>query len=707
MRRFLLFFCILLLCWSCAKFDDSELQDRMDHLEDRINQLEQLCQHINEDIVSLEAILSALQSQDYITGIDTITGNDGSITGYVIRFSKSTPITIHNGKNGLDGISPDISVRQDADGHYYWTLNGNWLTDKSGNKIRAEGSNGIDGITPQFKIADQYWYLSYDNGASWTQLGKATGADGKDATSIFNKVTENETSVSFTLSDGSVITVPKYKPLAITFHNTDDLVVLPNTTYDIKYSITGVTGEIAVKALAQDGFIATVHMETITSGTIEIITPSTISDSEILIFVSENHVPSLMHSINIIKGAMVIATQFYYCESAGTTIDVSLSTNFNDYTVEIPDKDRSWISLAETRSNMREETVQLQISPNNTAQYRTSMLGIRSKGRTVGTVQIFQQATASTTVPLRLLVNKARVTPSETVTFTVMLDHIDVTTQATIFNTLTGKIIEGNSYQITSEGTVSFAAEYMGMQSRNIEVSTADFQKNVLLFNFVSNRCPYSIQAINTINEFQQEHPNMTTVINVHHPTMGADPMIPENIDAFLPYFGNLSGVPTTYLDLFHYILGAISYSELESQILALSEEYASAGLALTTDIENNTIRTTVNITASMEGEYYLGLMLAEDYVMAPQTGCSYTLNYPHTNVFRKNLTPIPGQAIGCFRENEQQSFIYTADATGYNIKNCKIIGYIYIQEGDKYHAVNTAVCPAGEYRPYKFLQQN
>ena len=187
---------------------------------------------------------------------------------------------------------------------------------------------------------------------------------------------------------------------------------------------------------------------------------------------------------------------------------------------------------------------------------------------------------------------------------------------------------------------------------------------------------------------------------------MGADPMIPKNIDAFLPYFGNLSGLPTTYLDLFHYILGAVGYSELEAQILALSEEYASAGLALTTDIENNTIRTTVNITASMEGEYYLGLMLAEDYVMAPQVG-SNTLNYPHTNVFRKNLTPIPGQAIGFFRENEQQSFIYTADATDYNIKNCKIIGYIYTQEGDKYHTVNTAVCPAGEYRPYKFLQQN
>ena len=84
---------------------------------------------------------------------------------------------------------------------YYWTLDGEWLTDERGDKIKAEGTdgkdgadgedgsdgndgqdgtNGKDGITPQFKIENDYWFISYDNGDTWTQLGKATGEDGKD-----------------------------------------------------------------------------------------------------------------------------------------------------------------------------------------------------------------------------------------------------------------------------------------------------------------------------------------------------------------------------------------------------------------------------------------------------------------------------------------------------------------------------------------------
>ena len=41
-----------------------------------------------------------------------------------------------------------------------------------------DGEDGIDGITPQLKIGeDNYWYVSYDNGTTWTSLGvKATGS---------------------------------------------------------------------------------------------------------------------------------------------------------------------------------------------------------------------------------------------------------------------------------------------------------------------------------------------------------------------------------------------------------------------------------------------------------------------------------------------------------------------------------------------------
>ena len=79
-----------------------------------------------------------------------------------------------------------------------------------GQKIKAQGtdgSDGADGVTPKLEIREGYWWISYDNGTNWTQLGKATGEDGKDADSI--KITQDENNVYFELADGTVITISK------------------------------------------------------------------------------------------------------------------------------------------------------------------------------------------------------------------------------------------------------------------------------------------------------------------------------------------------------------------------------------------------------------------------------------------------------------------------------------------------------------------
>ncbi|MEE0951496.1 MAG: leucine-rich repeat protein, partial [Paludibacteraceae bacterium] len=85
-------------------------------------------------------------------------------------------------------------------------------------------------VTPQLKIEGGYWYISYNNGATWTKLGKATGEDGEDGAkgdkgdtgatgatgpkgeqgdSMFKSVTQDENYVYFTLADGTVIKIAK------------------------------------------------------------------------------------------------------------------------------------------------------------------------------------------------------------------------------------------------------------------------------------------------------------------------------------------------------------------------------------------------------------------------------------------------------------------------------------------------------------------
>ena len=252
MKRFLLFatFVCAALFTACEGYDDSELVNRLDNFENRLKKLEELCSQMNTNISSLQTIVNAIQKNDQITAIAPI-NKDGKEIGYTIVFTSGKSITIYHGsdgkdgqdgadgKDGADGHTPIIGVKQDTDGNYYWTLDGEWLTDANGNKIKAngtdgkDGADGADGITPQLKIENEYWYISYDNGATWTQLGKATGEDGKDGAdgkdgvdgtngtdgadgkdgadgdSFFQDVIEDEDNVYFILADGTTITIPK------------------------------------------------------------------------------------------------------------------------------------------------------------------------------------------------------------------------------------------------------------------------------------------------------------------------------------------------------------------------------------------------------------------------------------------------------------------------------------------------------------------
>ena len=176
--------------------------------------LQRLCNETNTNLSALQTIVTALQNNDYITSVDPLTEN-GKVVGYTIKFAKSNPIVIYNGKDGADGVNgntPVIGVKKDTDGIYYWTLDGEFIV-VDGQKIKAQGTDGnngadgSDGVTPKLEIREGYWWISYDNGTNWTQLGKATGEDGKDADSI--KITQDENNVYFELADGTVITISK------------------------------------------------------------------------------------------------------------------------------------------------------------------------------------------------------------------------------------------------------------------------------------------------------------------------------------------------------------------------------------------------------------------------------------------------------------------------------------------------------------------
>ena len=208
---------------SCSKFDDTEIWDKLNDHESRITALEELCKQMNTNINALQTLVEALEKRDYVTNVSPVR-KDGEVIGYTISFADSDTITIYHGENGKDGAdgkdgyTPQIGVMKDTDGIYCWTLDGEWLLDGKGNKIQANGINGnngqdgtdgVDGITPRLKIENDYWYVSYDNGATWVELGKATGEVSNESDNIFTNITQDNEYVYFSLADGSIIMLPK------------------------------------------------------------------------------------------------------------------------------------------------------------------------------------------------------------------------------------------------------------------------------------------------------------------------------------------------------------------------------------------------------------------------------------------------------------------------------------------------------------------
>lgn len=446
MKKILCFlFAVSILSGCGDDYDDSALTGRVDDLENRVTKLEELCKQMNTNISSLQALVNALQDNDYITGVTPIT-KDGETIGYTISFAKSAPITIYHGEDGKDGqdgkpgedgndgSTPIIGVKQDTDGVYYWTLNGDWLTDDSGNKIQAEGRDGADGkpgedgndgqdgkpgedgndgqdgqdgkpgedgkdgITPQLKIEDGYWYVSYNDGASWTQLGKATGDKGEpgepgQAGGIFKDVEETDDSVIFTLNDDSTITIPKAtasETLDIVFGNTDSINVLPDKTYEIEYTITGADENTLIEVVAQDLYKASVSPTDYRSGKIIVTTPSAdLGASRVLVFVSKG-TNTIMRILNFVESVILVSTNTVEIAAEGETVQVEVETNVT-YSVEIPEADQAWLSIAETRAATHKETLTFTAQANPNTTYRYSTVNLKDDSGLIAQSILFAQ----------------------------------------------------------------------------------------------------------------------------------------------------------------------------------------------------------------------------------------------------------------------------------------------------------------------------
>ena len=238
---------LALSCLACSKYDDSALYNLIAKLDQRLVAVEEHVKKANEDIKTLKDLVSAASQGKTITEVKK------TDEGYDLTFSDKQVISIKMGRDGMDGHSPKISVALDG-GVYYWQLDGKWLLDTQGQKVRVSGETGPQGIpgkdgatgpqgipgkngatgpqgipgrdgatgpqgipgkdgkTPKLRINAGKWEVAYGNN-DWTPVtvvsSGTSGATTVEGLDLFKNIKETDKEVVITLKSGGTIKLSK------------------------------------------------------------------------------------------------------------------------------------------------------------------------------------------------------------------------------------------------------------------------------------------------------------------------------------------------------------------------------------------------------------------------------------------------------------------------------------------------------------------
>lgn len=365
---------------------EDELFAGLNGLEERMNVLETL----QDQIIAIQQLLETAE-RNHITSIEDVTDDSGR-TGFKINFKDSDPIIIYNGVKGTD--APEISVKEDLDGVFYWTLNGEFMI-VEGKKVSAMGKDGIAGVTPKLKIENNTWKVSYDGGNNYQVVeGAPTGGAGGSAITYEDKGGYFD----FTIN-GSTISIAKYMPLTVVFmyDGTDGTSFEAGSatggeSYEISYEITGlIAGQTPiVEAIGKDGYTAQVNAS---AEKITITTPKPWVTGSVLVFISDGDQRTIMRSINFFKSGEGGTTINVTDDTDNQTVEYNTTSVTLKYETDIKDENlvvtigyegssTGWLTQVEARVLTRTlvaKTLTFNLSENNTGDSRTAKITVGDK----------------------------------------------------------------------------------------------------------------------------------------------------------------------------------------------------------------------------------------------------------------------------------------------------------------------------------------
>ena len=372
MKRFFTYALVVLLATAC--YNDEELKSRLDDVDQRLTEVESKVASLNTQLTKLQELIDG---KLFITGIEK--NEDGAnVISFVNAYGELSTITLSDGK------TPDISVKQAADGKWYWTLNGEWLLDSNGNTIPVTGERGV---TPSMKIENGKWYVSYDHGVTYVECGKATGDDG-DAFFKDARLSEDGKTAYLTLADGTVLTFEIYKEFGIAVEVPSSL-IYSGQTKEYAYTITGGDKNSILEVIPKGNWEAEVKATDEKSGVIAVTAPDSPEVGKVVVLLSDGADKTIMRTLTFIAGNMHLSTSSVESPANGGVFNVDVTTNL-EFTAEL-EGDPTWARLVETRAyEVYTKTVSVSVDKNEMPYARETRLTLKNDGNIVESIIVYQ-----------------------------------------------------------------------------------------------------------------------------------------------------------------------------------------------------------------------------------------------------------------------------------------------------------------------------
>ena len=155
----------------------------------------------------------------------------------------------------------------------------------------------------------------------------------------------------------------KIKALDIVFDIENGEACMAGSSIEFGYAIVGGDEDTEVESFGDGGWRADVTATDATSGRIRVTAPKDGGNGKVIVLATSGAGASTMKSIRFEEGILTDISDSYEVDWEACTLEVKLRTNL-DYTVCIPAEAQSWLSVADTRAAMREDTLTFTIAEN-------------------------------------------------------------------------------------------------------------------------------------------------------------------------------------------------------------------------------------------------------------------------------------------------------------------------------------------------------